>query len=284
MTHAPHFPAGMMHVQLSAAVLDDGRFVASASSAHSRIAAIVAGSSIATTVSLSPDTPCCSSAPSDALVETPFRIPSTDTLGFAAAALAASCLACYPVVDSVDELLDLDQGSWEGSLPDSSSLGEDGTPLRGAFIIDSASLTGFQELTAGKTLSILREWRILIAIDLRQPGPLWSAKLAQSYAAADTGSSSDGGAAGPVPTMPAPPSTRRRQRHRWWLQTQSPPIPVLRSPPRRDPMFASWRIPSALGCRFDCVRFCCLLQPRGVRFFLRLPQTSCTDRLVYRIG
>src|SRR5437867_5832830 len=185
MTHAPHFPAGMMHVQLSAAVLDDGRFVASASSAHSRIAAIVAGSSIATTVSLSPDTPCCSSAPSDALVETPFRIPSTDTLGFAAAALAASCLACYPVVDSVDELLDLDQGSWEGSLPDSSSLGEDGTPLRGAFIIDSASLTGFQELTAGKTLSILREWRILIAIDLRQPGPLWSAKLAQSYAAAD---------------------------------------------------------------------------------------------------
>src|SRR5438876_641923 len=185
MTHAPHFPAGMMHVQLSAAVLDDGRFVASASSAHSRIAAIVAGSSIATTVSLSPDTPCCSSAPSDALVETPFRIPSTDTLGFAAAALAASCLACYPVVDSVDELLDLDRGSWEGSLPDSSSLGEDGTPLRGAFIIDSASLTGFQELTAGKTLSILREWRILIAIDLRQPGPLWSAKLAQSYAAAD---------------------------------------------------------------------------------------------------
>src|SRR5207249_2017832 len=185
MTHAPHFPAGMMHVQLSAAVLDDGRFVASASSAHSRVAAIVAGSSIATTVSLSPDTPCCSSAPSDALVETPFRIPSTDTLGFAAAALAASCLACYPVVDSVDELLDLDRGSWEGSLPDSSSLGEDGTPLRGAFIIDSASLTGFQELTAGKTLSILREWRILIAIDLRQPGPLWSAKLAQSYAAAD---------------------------------------------------------------------------------------------------
>ncbi len=188
MTHAPHFPAGMMHVQLSAAVLDDGRFVASASSAHSRIAAIVAGSSIATTVSLSPDTPCCSSAPSDALVETPFRIPSTDTLGFAAAALAASCLACYPVVDSVDELLDLDRGSWEGSLPDSSSLGEDGTPLRGAFIIDSASLTGFQELTAGKTLSILREWRILIAIDLRQPGPLWSAKLAQSYAAADINS------------------------------------------------------------------------------------------------
>ncbi len=152
MTHAPHFPAGMMHVQLSAAVLDDGRFVASASSAHSRIAAIVAGSSIATTVSLSPDTPCCSSAPSDALVETPFRIPSTDTRGFAAAAIAVSVLACYPVVDSVDELLDLDQGSWEGSLPDSSSLGGDRTPLRGAFIIDSASLTGFSRTHCGEKL------------------------------------------------------------------------------------------------------------------------------------
>src|SRR6266705_1921788 len=180
MTHAPHFPAAMMHVQLSAAVLDDGRFVASASSAHSPTAATVAGFSIATTVSLSADTPRCSNAPSDALAETPFRIPSTDIPGFAAAAIAAvSVLACYPEVDSVDELLDLDRGSWEGSLPDSSSLGGDGTPLRGAFIIDSASWTGFQELTARKTLSILREWRILIAIDLRQPGPLWSAKLAQ---------------------------------------------------------------------------------------------------------
>src|SRR5438105_1008605 len=78
MTHAPHFPAAMMHVQLSAAVLDDGRFVASASSAHSPTAATVAGFSIATTVSLSADTPRCSNAPSDALAETPFRIPSTD--------------------------------------------------------------------------------------------------------------------------------------------------------------------------------------------------------------
>jgi len=33
--------------------------------------------------------------------------------GFATAAIAASCLACYPVVDSVVELLDLDRGSWE---------------------------------------------------------------------------------------------------------------------------------------------------------------------------
>ena len=44
----------------------------------------------------------------------------------------------------------------------------------------------FKNSLRGKTLSILWEWRILIAIDLRQPGPLWSAKLAQSYAAADT--------------------------------------------------------------------------------------------------
>ena len=44
----------------------------------------------------------------------------------------------------------------------------------------------FKNSLRGKTLSILWEWRILIAIDLRQPGPLWSAKLAQSYAAADS--------------------------------------------------------------------------------------------------
>ena len=131
MTHASRFAARMIHAQPAVAVLDDGRFVLAVSCDRSRTAASVAGSSIATTASLSAGTPRCSSASSDALAETSFRIPSTDTLGFAA---AASCLACYPVVDSVDELLDLDRGSWEGSLPDSSSLGGDGTPLRGAFI------------------------------------------------------------------------------------------------------------------------------------------------------
>ena len=109
MTHAPDFPAGMMHVQLSAAVLDDGRFVASASSAPSRIAATVAGFSIATTASPSPRTPRCSSGPSGARAETPFRIPSIDTPGFAAAATAVSVLACYRVVDSADELLKLNR-------------------------------------------------------------------------------------------------------------------------------------------------------------------------------
>jgi hypothetical protein len=134
MTHASRFAARMMHAQPAAAVLDDGRFVLAVSGDRSRTAASVAGSSIATIASLCAGTPRCSSAPSDALAETSFRIPSSDTLGFAAAAPAASCLACYPGVDSVDELLDLDRGSWEGSLPDSSSLGGDGTPLRGAFI------------------------------------------------------------------------------------------------------------------------------------------------------
>ena len=106
MTHARCFSgAMMMQVQPAADVLDDGRFVASASSAPSPIAATVAGFSIATTASPSAGTPRRSSGPSDGLAETSFRIPSTDTPGFAAAAIAVSVLACYRVVDSVDELL-----------------------------------------------------------------------------------------------------------------------------------------------------------------------------------
>ena len=150
MTHAPHFPAAMLLLQQAAAVLDDGRFVASASSARSPTAATVAGFSIVTIASPSPGTPGCNTAPSDASGETSFRIPSASIAGFAVAAIVVSCFACYREVDSVDELLDLDRGSWEGSLPDSSSLGGDRTPLRGAFMIDSASLTGSQEVTAGK--------------------------------------------------------------------------------------------------------------------------------------
>jgi hypothetical protein len=113
MTHASRFPARMTHLQPAAVVLDGGRFVPAVSCDRSWTAASVAGFSIATTASLSAGTPRCSSAPSDVLAETSFRIPSTDILGFAAAAIAASCLACYPVVDSVVELLDLDRGSWE---------------------------------------------------------------------------------------------------------------------------------------------------------------------------
>jgi hypothetical protein len=134
MTHAHHFPAPMMHVPPAATVLDDGRFALAVSCDPSRTAAIVADSSIATTVSPSAGTPHRSSAPSDASAENPFRIPSTNTSGFAVAALVVSCLAGVAEVDSVDELLDLDRGSWEGSLPESSSLGGDASPLRGAFV------------------------------------------------------------------------------------------------------------------------------------------------------
>jgi hypothetical protein len=137
MTHAHHFPARMMHVQPAAAVLDDERFVAAVSCAHPPIAATVAGFSIATTAVPSAGIPRRSSAPSDALAENPFRIPSTNTLGFAAVARLVAVFR-YLGVDFSDDLIDLDWGSWEGSLPESSSLGGDCTPLRGVFI-DSAS-------------------------------------------------------------------------------------------------------------------------------------------------
>jgi len=63
--------------------------------------------------------------------------------------IAKAAVRCREVAFSV-ELMDLDcWGSWEGSLPESSSLGGDCTPLRGAFI-DSGFPLGIQELTAGK--------------------------------------------------------------------------------------------------------------------------------------
>ena len=113
MTHARRFQTVMMHVQLSAAVLDDGRFVASASSAPSRIAATVADSSIATTASLSAGTSRCNSAPSDAWAENSFRSPSANTAGFVAGALVSLPFAYCPGVDFSEELNDLDWGSWE---------------------------------------------------------------------------------------------------------------------------------------------------------------------------
>jgi hypothetical protein len=73
------------------------------------------------------------------LVEISWRIPSTNTLGSAAVVIAArSVVLCREVAFS-DPLKDLDWGSWEGLLPESSSLGGDGTPLRGAFIRDSGT-------------------------------------------------------------------------------------------------------------------------------------------------
>jgi hypothetical protein len=138
MTHAHHLPTAMTHVQPASAVLDDERFVAAVSCGHSPIAATVAGFSIVTTASPSTGIPGCSSAPSDALAENSFRIPSINTLGFVAAALLVS-VGCCLGVDFSGDLIDLDWGSWEGSLPESSSLGGDGRPLRGAFFIDPTS-------------------------------------------------------------------------------------------------------------------------------------------------
>jgi hypothetical protein len=160
MTHAHHVPARMTHVQPASVVLDDERFVAAVSCGPSPFAATVAGFSIATTASPSADIPGCSSAPLDALAENSFHIPSTNTLGFAAAALLVFSVACCLGVDFLAGLIDLDWGSWEGSLPESSSLGGDGSPLRGAFFIDSAySIRPIKNSPAGKTLSTLRGWR-----------------------------------------------------------------------------------------------------------------------------
>jgi hypothetical protein len=67
------------------------------------------------------------------LVEISLRIPSTNTLGSAAVVIAARSVVLCTEVAFSDQLKDLDWGSWEGLLPESSSLGGDGTPLRGAF-------------------------------------------------------------------------------------------------------------------------------------------------------
>jgi len=146
-------PSGVTaHVQTVATVLVGERFVPAVSGDRFQTAATAAGFSIATTASPSPDIPGCSSAPSDAWVEISLRIPSTNTLGSAAVVIAArSVVPCREVAFS-DQLKDLDWGSWEGLLPESSSLGGDGTPLRGAF----TKLRGFQELNAERTLSVLR--------------------------------------------------------------------------------------------------------------------------------
>lgn len=150
-------PSGVTvyYVQTVAAVLDGDHFVPAVSCGRLQTAATAAGFSIATTVSPPPGIPRCSSAPSDASVEISFRIPSTNTLGFAAVVIAVCSVAfCTGVAFSAD-LTDLDWGSWEGSLPESSSLGGDCTPLRGACL----RLQGFKKLTAGKTLPTLRGGR-----------------------------------------------------------------------------------------------------------------------------
>ena len=121
--------------------------------ARSQTGASASGFSIATTASPSAGIPRCSSVPSDALAENSFRIPLINTPAFVVAVIPVLPFGRSLGVDFFDELTDLDWGSWEGSLPESSSLGGDGTPLRGAFSADASS-AGIYELTAGKTLSI----------------------------------------------------------------------------------------------------------------------------------
>jgi hypothetical protein len=102
----------MIRVREAAAVLDYGRFVASASPARSRSAATVAYFSIATIAEPFVDTPGCSSASSDASGETSSRIPSTSTHALAAVSLGlfsvACCLGCLCLrVDFCVELTNL---------------------------------------------------------------------------------------------------------------------------------------------------------------------------------
>lgn len=145
----------MAHVQTTAAALDGDRSVAVASSGRSQTSSSAADFSIATTAVPSAGIPHCNNAPSDAPVEIASHILSTNTPAFVAVALAAGLVFLCLAVAFFVELADLDWGSWEGSLPESSSLGGDCTPLRGAFHMIQAS-AGIQELTAGKTLSALR--------------------------------------------------------------------------------------------------------------------------------
>jgi hypothetical protein len=164
-----------------AGVLVGERFVPAVSSGRFQIAASAAGFSIVTTAWPSPDIPPCSSAPSDASGEISFRIPSTDMLGFAAGVIAACSVALCRGVAFSAELRDLDWGSWEGSLPESSSLGGDRTPLRGAFI----RLQGFRNSLQGRLYQLCGAGDIFIAIHSWRPGSFWSAEMAHSFAASD---------------------------------------------------------------------------------------------------
>src|SRR5262249_11564088 len=129
------------HVPPAATGRGDERSVGAVSSGRSPNLATAADFSIATTASPCSGIPHCSSGPSDASAEMSFRIPSTNTLGFAALVGVAFS----------GKLTDLDWGSWEGSLPESSSLGGDRTPLRGAFM-DSAFGRDSRTHYAGETL------------------------------------------------------------------------------------------------------------------------------------
>ena len=158
----------MAHVQTAAAALDGERSVAVASFARSPTASSAADFSIATTALPSADIPHCNSASSRVWVEIVSHISSTDTPGFVAVALAAGPVFLCLAVAFLLELADLDWGSWEGSLPESSSLGGDGPPLRGAFIPVSRD----SRTHCRKTLSALQDWRHLRCRQLLAAWPL----------------------------------------------------------------------------------------------------------------
>src|SRR5215813_2184355 len=169
----------MAHVQPAAAALDGARSVAVASSGRSRTSSSAADFSIATTAVPSAGIPHCSNAPSDAPVEIASHILSTNTPGFVAVALAAGPVFLCLAVAFFVQLADLDWGSWEGSLPESSSLGGDCAPLRGAFITvsrDSRTQNSISFAGLATSLPAVNSWR---------PGPLWSAEVAHSFAAAN---------------------------------------------------------------------------------------------------
>jgi hypothetical protein len=149
-----------VRVQTVVDALDGERFVAAVFPGRSPTASTAAGFSIVTTAAPSPGIHRCSSAPSDGSVEICFRIPSTNTFGYAAVVMGVSPLALCVEVAFSGELTDLDWGSWEGSLPESSSLGGDGTPLRGAFI----RLQGFRNSLQGRLYQLAGLGDIFIAI------------------------------------------------------------------------------------------------------------------------
>ena len=136
-----------------ALVAGNVRFVPGVSDGHSPTAGTADGSSIPTTVGLAAGSLRRNTSPSDAMAETSARIPSADTSGFAPSALDVSALVWS--LDFLDELTDLGRGSWECSLPDSSSLGgdSDSSPRRSS--VPTAERAPDASQTLPKTLRYL---------------------------------------------------------------------------------------------------------------------------------
>ena len=138
MTHAGVSPLSKL-ASRSAPVAGDGCFVPVASYDRFSTPGNAAGSSTATTVWLPCGSSRCNSAPSDTSAQSEHRTPSADTADSARNALGLSTpvgfLGIPPSLDFFDYLKDLGWGSWERSLPDSSSLGGDShsSPRRFSF-------------------------------------------------------------------------------------------------------------------------------------------------------